>query len=88
MISITRLGGQEMWVNADLIELVETTPDTIITLTTGKKVLVRETPEQICARVLRYRRAARTRRTFGTRQKRLRAQQSDISAAHTPGKEG
>ncbi len=58
MIQITRLGGQEILINADLIELVETTPDTIVTLTTGKKILVRETPQEITARVLHYRRAA------------------------------
>ena len=65
MITITRLGGQEMLVNADLIEFVEATPDTIITLTTGKKILVRETPQEITARVLHYRRAADGRPSSG-----------------------
>ena len=58
MIHVTRLGGQEMLINADLIEFVESTPDTIITLTTGRKVLVREPSAEITARVLAYRRAA------------------------------
>lgn len=58
MIPITRLGGQEILVNADLIESVETTPDTIITLTTGKKLLVREPAGEITRRVLAFRRAA------------------------------
>nr|CAA9270616.1 Flagellar protein FlbD [uncultured Armatimonadetes bacterium] len=61
MIQITRLGGQEVWVNADLIEFVETTPDTIITLTTGKKVLVRESADEVTGRVLAFRRAAGAR---------------------------
>ena len=61
MIQITRLGGQEVWVNADLIEFVETTPDTILTLTTGKKVLVRESAGEVTDRVLAYRRAAGAR---------------------------
>lgn len=65
MISITRLGGQAILVNADLIELVETTPDTIITLTTGKRLLVRETPQELTDRVLRYRRSAGERTLRG-----------------------
>jgi flagellar protein FlbD len=54
-----------MLVNADLIEFVEALPDTIITLTTGKKVLVRETPHEIIARVLQFRRAANERTLSG-----------------------
>ena len=36
MIDVTRLNGKELTINADLIEIVEETPDTVITLTTGK----------------------------------------------------
>lgn len=56
MIRVTRLNGQEMVLNADLIETVEGTPDTVISLTTGRKVLVREPPAEITRRVLAYRR--------------------------------
>jgi len=48
MITVTRLNGTRVTVNALLIETVEETPDTIITLTTGKKFVVTEkTPEVI-----------------------------------------
>ncbi|MDX6578707.1 MAG: flagellar protein FlbD [Gaiellales bacterium] len=43
-------------VNADLIETVEATPDTVVTLTTGKKLIVQETPAEIVALVVEFRR--------------------------------
>jgi flagellar protein FlbD len=43
-------------VNDDLIETVEATPDTVLTLTTGKKLIVRETPAEIVALILEFRR--------------------------------
>ena len=57
MIRVTRLNGQEMVLNADLIETVEATPDTVISLTTGRRLLVREDTEEIVRRVMVYRRA-------------------------------
>ena len=56
MIRITKLNNQEMIVNADLIETVEATPDTIISLTTGKKFMVKDTVEAIITKVVEYRR--------------------------------
>ena len=47
MITVTRLNGTRVTVNALLIESVEETPDTIITLTTGKKLVVTETAAEI-----------------------------------------
>ena len=58
MITVTRFDRSEVVINADLIEFVETCPDTHITLVTGKKLLVRETAQEVVARVLDYRRAA------------------------------
>ena len=46
-----------MVINADLIEFVETTPDTLVTLVTGKKIPVRETTEDVIQRVVSFRRA-------------------------------
>jgi flagellar protein FlbD len=43
-------------INADLVETIEATPDTHVTLTTGKRVIVRETPAEIVALVIEYRR--------------------------------
>ena len=47
----------EVILNADLIEFIETTPDTVITMITGKKVLVRETADEVRSRALEYRRS-------------------------------
>jgi len=55
LISVTKLNGQEMVINAELIEIVEKTPDTIISLVTGKKYMVRESVEEIIVRVIEYR---------------------------------
>jgi flagellar protein FlbD len=52
---------KEIWVNADLIETVEATPDTVLKLTTDRRLLVAETPEEISALVLEYKRLAQTR---------------------------
>ena len=56
MIALTRLNGQEMVINAELIETVEKTPDTIIGLITGKRFMVRESVEEVTERVMEYRR--------------------------------
>ena len=42
MIEVTRLNDTKLLINSDLIELVEETPDTVITLTTGRKLIVKE----------------------------------------------
>ena len=47
MIDVTKLNGKEITVNAELIETVEETPDTVITLTTGKKIIVKESRQMI-----------------------------------------
>ncbi|KHO62543.1 MULTISPECIES: flagellar FlbD family protein [Thermoanaerobacter] len=54
MIYVTRLNNEEFVVNADLIEFIEKTPDTVISLTTGKKIVVKETPEEIIEKVIAY----------------------------------
>ena len=58
MITVSRLDGSEVVVNAELIELVEAVPDTHLTLLDGKRLIVREAPEEIVARVIAYRRSA------------------------------
>lgn len=47
MISVTRLNGKMFYVNSDLIEFMEETPDTVITMTTGKKIVVKEKIEDL-----------------------------------------
>lgn len=56
MINLTRTDGAEIVLNAQLIEIVEATPDTVISLTTGRKVLVRESVGQVVNRVIAYER--------------------------------
>lgn len=47
MIDVTRLNGSGITINSDLIETVEETPDTVITLTTGKKIIVKESRQNV-----------------------------------------
>ena len=57
MIQLTRLNNQPLAVNSDLIKFVEQSPDTVITLVTGEKILVRETAAEVMARVVDFRRS-------------------------------
>jgi len=61
MIRVTRINDAELVINADLIEFVEAIPETMITLTTGKKIMVREAVEEIVRRVADFKRMASTR---------------------------
>lgn len=56
MIKVTRLNGKEYYINSDLIETIEETPDTIITLRDGKKYVVYETIEEIISRIVEFKR--------------------------------
>jgi flagellar protein FlbD len=51
-----RYNDTELVVNADLIELIEATPDTIITMTTGKKIMTRNSVDDIIEKIIQYRR--------------------------------
>lgn len=57
MIIVTRLNGSEIVVNADLIETVEATPDTIVTLVDGTRYVVEESPSELIDRIKTYRAA-------------------------------
>ncbi len=56
MIQLTRLNNQAFMVNSDLIKFVERSPDTVITLVTGEKIIVRDSVEEVLARILQFRR--------------------------------
>jgi flagellar protein FlbD len=62
MIRVNRLNGSALVINADLIEFVEAIPETIVCLTTGKKIMVKETIDDIINQVAQFKRmsAART----------------------------
>lgn len=54
MIQLSRLNGKEFIMNCDLIKFVEATPDTLVTLTTGEKFMVRESVQQVVDAVMKY----------------------------------
>ena len=56
MIELTRINGIKFSVNADLIEVIETTPDTVVTLTTGRKLIIKESRQEVKNIVLSYKR--------------------------------
>jgi flagellar protein FlbD len=54
LIFVTRFDGKKIVVNGELIEMIEATPDTIITMTTGKKVTVKENIDEVVSAVKIY----------------------------------
>ncbi len=54
MIRLTRLNGKSFILNCDLIETIEETPDTVISLTTDKKIIVYETIDEVIDSIVKY----------------------------------
>lgn len=68
MIKLTLYNDSDVIVNAELIESIEKTPDTLVSLVTGKKLMVKEPVEDVISKVIMYRRLiARNQRMFGHR---------------------
>ena len=57
MIQLTRLNRSPFIVNSDLIEHIETTPDTVITLSTGQRYMVQESADEVVSRIVSFRRS-------------------------------
>ena len=57
MIQLTRLNTHPLTINSDLIKFIEQAPDTVITLVTGEKVVVRESAEEVMRRIVEFRKA-------------------------------
>ncbi len=57
MIKVTDIAGTTVYVNPDLIEKMELVPDTMLTLTTGRRMVVREEPEAVLEEVLQFKRS-------------------------------
>lgn len=55
MISVTRLDGTNYWINPHLIESMENTPDLTITFLSGKRIVVKDKPEDLINRIIEYR---------------------------------
>lgn len=60
LIKVTRINGDVFFINAEHIEHMEITPDTIVTVTSGRKYIVKESPEQIIEKVIVFRRKLST----------------------------
>jgi uncharacterized protein YlzI (FlbEa/FlbD family) len=80
MIQLTRLNNARLALNADLIKYVEQSPDTVITLLNGEKLLVRETTEQVIERVREYRRSILAVSGYAVQS----TQQPDVTAGSRP----
>ena len=65
MIELTRFNDTQFTLNADLIETVEETPDTVITLTTGRKVIVKESRQEVAHLVKIYKNEIFTGKNLG-----------------------
>lgn len=54
MIKITKINDRELTINCDLIELIEANPDTTITMTTGRKIIAKESIDDIIDKITSY----------------------------------
>ena len=59
MIKVTRLNNREFIVNAELIQFLEETPDTVITLVNHEKIVVKESVDEVVRRIIEYGRSLR-----------------------------
>lgn len=89
MIELTRLNGTPMMLNSDLIKTAEASPDTMLTLIQGEKLIVRETIQEVLERVLDYRgrlltRVARQLRSFDDLQQIVSLASLDVSGEPSP----
>ena len=89
MIELTRLNGKPMVLNSDLIKTAEASPDTMLTLINGEKLIVRENCDEVVERVLAYRARllasiARRLPTYGEQQKVVSLASLDVSGQRNP----
>ena len=56
MIALIRLNGHPVMVNSDLIESIEETPDTVVTLTSGNKLIVRDRMDEVQKKIIEFKR--------------------------------
>lgn len=56
MIQVSKLNDKDYYINCDLIETIESTPDTTITTTNGRKVVVRESVDEVIEKIVEYKR--------------------------------
>ena len=86
MIPIRLLNGSTLYVNSELLESVVAAPDTIITLTSGRKIVARSSPQEIIDAVVAYRRRIMERPLEGERrQSAVSSQQSAVGSQQSAG---
>lgn len=93
MIELTRLNGSPMVLNSDLIKTAEASPDTMLTLITGEKLIVREETTEVVERVLAYRArllvsVARRMPKFGDLERVVALASLDVSGQPAPAQAG
>jgi len=66
MIKTIRLNGKELVINAELVQFIEETPDTMITLTSREKIMVKDSIDEIISKIIDYQRLIRSK-TMGER---------------------
>ncbi len=89
MIELTRLNGSPMVLNSDLIKTAEASPDTMLTLITGEKLIVREETAEVVERILAYRArllasVAKRLASYGELQRAVSLTSLDISGQPKP----
>ncbi|HHX39393.1 MAG TPA: flagellar FlbD family protein [Armatimonadetes bacterium] len=80
MIHLTRLDSAPIVVNCDLVESIEATPDTLLSMTTGKKILVKESVAEVLDKVVAFKRLV----AAGPRTHGAMSAQSDEAERGTP----
>ena len=55
MVKVSRLHGKEYYINPDMIEFIEETPDLVVSLISGKKIIIEGTAEELISRIIEYR---------------------------------
>lgn len=86
MIELTRLNGQKLYLNCDLLKYAETSPDTVLTLVTGEKIVVRESCAEVIVLALAWR-ASVLRASWPDAAAALGALLPQIKPAISPGSE-
>ena len=89
MIELTRLNGAPIVLNSDLVKTIESSPDTVLTLINGEKLIVRESCAEITERVIAYRArllasVARRLPSYGEQQRVVALTSLDLSSPSRP----
>ena len=57
MIDVLRLDGKKIWVNPHMIESMETTPDLTLTMLSGRKLIIKDSPQELIKKIIEYRKS-------------------------------